>query len=148
MTIEDLLTKHEGRKNKPYPDHKGVWTIGIGHNLSNALPDDIKSYLDANGEITDEMISRIFAVDIQVCRKDCETVFPDFENIRGNRSMALLDWAFVFGLHRMKGFHDMIPAVNIKDWEKAAVEMLDSDWARDPKTTKRAEEDARMLRDG
>jgi len=94
VTVEDFITKHEGRKNKPYVCPAGLWTIGVGHQITGKEPVDIDSYLKEHGEITEEMINRLLAVDIQQARHDCEKLFPDFEDFTVNRQIALIDWMF------------------------------------------------------
>lgn len=37
MMITELLTKHEGRRRKPYKCSAGANTIGVGHNIDQNL---------------------------------------------------------------------------------------------------------------
>jgi lysozyme len=146
MNVSDYIIKHEGKKLKPYLCPANVWTLGVGHALTNPLPDDIKAYLDANGEITDEMTDRLLAIDIQIARKDCETLFPYFDNFSDNRQMALIDIAFNLGYNRFKGFKKAVYAINTDNWDVAADELTNSKWYVQVKN--RSVEDVRLILDG
>ena len=50
------------------------------------------------------------------------------------RQRVLVDMAFNIGLPRLNKFYRMWSAINEKDFESAAVEMLDSLWARQVKS--------------
>ena len=99
--LQPVLGQHEGDRNKRYKDSKGIWTIGIGHNIeSMGLPDDIKMFEQTNGWITDEMINRLFATDISTAISDCETVYPKFDQFPDHIQIALVDIMFNFGRTR------------------------------------------------
>lgn len=147
MNLKQLLTKHEGRKNKPYKDTKGIATIGIGHNIdAKGLPDDIRKFLDENGYITDEMIYRLLADDIADASADVERLYPLSYSFSESRRFALVDFLFNVGLRTARTFTNTNKAINEERWDDAADGLLASKYAR--QVGKRAQTIARMLREG
>ncbi|MEN6423317.1 MAG: glycoside hydrolase family protein [Smithella sp.] len=121
MTIQEFITKHEGRRNKPYKCPAGFKTIGIGYNYEvNPLPLHIAEYLNEHGEITDEMIDYLLRISITNAVLDCEKIFPEFNNFTDNRRMALIDFVFQLGAGGARKFVHAIAAVNTGRWEDAA----------------------------
>ena len=103
MTTQKFIEGHEGRRNKPYKDtaEPPKTTLGVGWNMdANPLPDDIQEYLNANGEITDEMVDRLFSISLDRATVGCKDLFPDFDNFSDNRKMALIDFTFEMGDRR------------------------------------------------
>ena len=67
-TLQDRVRRHEGKKLKPYKDHLGNLTIGIGRNLSiTGISDDEAEYMfmnDLSNAVTKfKMLSAIEAGD-------------------------------------------------------------------------------------
>jgi lysozyme len=131
MTVYDLITKHEGRKSRPYHCPAGALTIGVGHNCdSNPLPPDIAAHLEKCGSITDDMIDRLLEKDVRAAVADCHVLFPGFDEFTEARKMALVDFLFQLGFHRARTFAHAIAAINTGRWEDAAKEMRNSAWAK------------------
>ncbi|MFA7212178.1 MAG: glycoside hydrolase family protein [Bacteroidales bacterium] len=147
MTLKQLLTKHEGRKNKPYKDTKGLATIGIGHNIdAKGLPDDIEAFLEANGYITDEMIDRLYEMDISDAITDAIRLYPALKSFSEPRIFALIDFVFNVGYKTASTFKNTNKAINEERWDDAADGLLASKYAR--QVGRRARDVAEMLRDG
>jgi lysozyme len=147
VNIEELLIKHEGRKNKPYPCTKGKMTIGVGWNMDdNPLPPDIASHLKAHGSITDEMIDRLLKIAIRHASADCRVLFPSWDSFSDNRKMALTDFVYNIGFSGVRKFKKMLAAVNSGDWKKAASELVDSNYFR--QVPNRAAEIVKMIERG
>ena len=120
-TIEQFITIHEGRKNKPYRCSKGFLTIGVGWNIdANPLPKKIRDYLKEHGEITNAMIDELLKISIGIAVQGCKDLFPDFDKFSENRKMALIDFMFNLGEHRTSHFVHTIAAINTGRWEDAA----------------------------
>jgi len=119
--IEQFITRHEGKRKKPYKCPAGFKTIGVGWNIdANPLPKKIADYLKEHGEITDHMIDDLLRISIGVAVSDCIKLFPDFEKFSDNRRMALIDFVFNLGGHRTSRFVNTIAAINTGRWEDAA----------------------------
>jgi lysozyme len=147
MTVRDFITRHEGRKDKPYKCPAGFKTIGAGWNMdANPLPGDIRDYLRAHGRILDEHIDRLLTMSINTAASDCKRLFPLFENFSDNRKMALIDFVFQLGQGGAGKFVRMIAAVNSGRWEDAAREMRDSNYYR--QVPGRAEEVIDLIKEG
>jgi lysozyme len=131
MTAREFITKHEGRKNRPYKCPAGFNTIGVGWNMdANPLPKDIADYLKANGRVLDDHIERLLTMSINNAVSGCKKLFPEFEQMSDNRKMALTDFIFQLGQGGARKFIHTIAAVNACQWEDAADFMRDSLWAR------------------
>lgn len=130
--LTDLLKLHEGWVRHPYQDSKGIWTAGCGRNLEAVgLRDDEIALMLANdiADVRHQLARRDWYVALCLVRQD-----------------AIADMAFM-GVAKLDGFVNMIAALRAQDWETAAQEALDSDWARDVGSG-RANCVAEMLRTG
>lgn len=116
MTLEKLLTKHEGRKTHPYTDTVGKLTIGVGHNLTdNGLPDHI--------------IDLLLEWDIDVSRRELDRIYPGWRSCTPNRKDCLVSLMFNMGAPALLTFKKMWAAIEREDWAEAAAQLLDSRWA-------------------
>tara|TARA_R110002167_G_scaffold2973_1_gene14438 strand:+ start:498 stop:911 length:414 start_codon:yes stop_codon:yes gene_type:complete len=116
MRIEDLLIKHEAMRLKPYECTAGDLTIGVGRNLdSMGLSEDEVYYLLQN--------------DIRRCEKELLKAFDWFAHLDTVRQDAMMDMCFNLGISRLRGFEKALNAMEEGDYEEAAVEFLDSNWA-------------------
>ena len=159
-TLKDLITEFEGDELKPYICPAGFNSIGRGYNFdANPLPEDIKAYLDAHGEITQEMSDRLLKISSKKAEMDLDAALavPIIFNgekayrmppgsIFPNRYIALTSVMFNVGPAGFRKFKKMIKAVQDGDWSKAADELLNS--KRTKQVGERAEIEARMLREG
>jgi len=114
--LKDELSRHEGRKPKPYKDSEGILTIGVGWNLeANGLPEDV--------------IDHLLELGIENAEKALDAIHPNWREHDEARQRVLLNMAFNLGQSRLAGFKKMWAAVAIGDYEEAAAQMLDSKWA-------------------
>lgn len=117
MTLSKQLMKHEGLRLKPYTDSVGKLTIGIGRNL-----DDVG--------ISKQEALAMLTHDIDTARNELLTHYPSFEQLSPTRMDACINMVFNMGIARFSGFKRFIKALLDHDYELAAIEMLDSKWAR------------------
>jgi lysozyme len=144
MKAKEFITKHEGRRNKPYKCPVGFKTIGIGWNMdSRQLPQHIADYLKENKFITDEMIDELFLLSLKTAKADCKYLFPEFAKFSKNRQIALTDFVFQLGRTKAMKFVKAIAAINTGYWYDAAGELENSNWYK--QTTKRADEIIDMI---
>ena len=156
--LREMLVRHEGLRKKAYKCSKGKWTIGIGHNIdANPLPADMKLYLAEHGELSDELIDRLFEADVAIAERGCRILYPGFDSFSENRRNALIDLMFNMGLGSLQKFHVTNSLINKGDWSRAADNLKLSLYYRqlggDPPGTddgreERPEEICRLLRDG
>ncbi len=131
--LKEFIAKHEGKSNLLYEDSLGYATIGIGR------------CLDKKG-LSDDEVFYLFNNDINEVLTDLRKIFKDFDNLPESVRLALADMRFNLGRNGFRQFKKMIEAIKEKNFERAAVEALDSRWAKQVKN--RALEDAELIRDG
>lgn len=129
-TLLEMIERHEGKVRVLYQDSLGVPTIGIGHNLSKPL--------------SDAAIQQILRDDVNDAYGDCLHAFPWFAELTEPRQRVLIDMCFNMGLPRLQGFKKFLKHVELGNYDTAAKEMLDSQWAEQVKG--RAIELANMMR--
>jgi lysozyme len=122
------LVRDEDRRKKPYDDATGEelrpgdtlagkLTVGVGWNLTdNPLPDRLIDLL------LDESISRAF--------RDLDHNVSWWRAMPEPAQRALANMCFNLGWPRLAGFRNMLAALRAGDYKRAAVEALDSTWAR------------------
>lgn len=132
-SLEDSLIRHEGLRLKPYRCTAGKLTIGIGRNLDDTGISEAEARL-------------MLRNDIVAAEHQLKATFPWFTTLDPLRQQILINMAFNLGLPRLRRFRRMLAAVEQGDYQQAAIEMLDSRWARQVKG--RADELARWMRNG
>jgi lysozyme len=153
-TIEEMITRHEGRKNKRYKDSQGIWTIGIGHNLQvrglcGIIPSDRN--LDTDG-ITDEEIDLLFQKDLTDTQSDINNHIPFFPNLDDPRQRVLIDMTFNMGIGSstqhtgVMGFPHMLSCLQSNDFPGAAEALKDSKYYT--QVGQRAVENYNLLKGG
>ena len=113
----DQLIDHEGMELEVYEDSLGIATIGIGRNLvDRGITEDEARFLCNN--------------DIDIVERELVAEFPIVAELDSIRQRVLIDMAFNVGIPRLTGFRKMWAAIHCGDYSEAAVEMMDSKWAR------------------
>lgn len=132
--LRDMIIRHEGEVLTLYHDSEGIPTIGVGRNLERVPA------------ISREESRFMLDHDIEDATNDLFTQWPRYAWFVEVRQDVLVDMVFNLGINRFAGFNKMHAALDCHQYEEAAVEMLDSKWAR--QVGKRATELARMMRTG
>lgn len=118
LKVRKSLVLHENERNYPYVDTVGKISIGIGYNLSDR-------------GLSDDWIDKQFQEDVEYFYKNlCE--FSWFHLLNEDRQIILIDMAFM-GWKRFLEFEKMIQALEERDYESAAHEMMASKWAEEVK---------------
>ena len=143
MSLYTRIIKHEGSVKDPktgmhipYQDSKGFWTIGYGTLIDSRR----------GGGLYDEEAAYILRNRIGLGFHEANENFYWFRKLSTNRQEVIVEMLFNLGLKGLKGFKRMISAIKVEDWEDAAKEMLDSNWADDVGV--RANELAEIMRTG
>ena len=131
--LEKMLIRHEGMRFKPYEDSVGKLTIGVGRNL-----DDVG--------ITEHEVLMLLAHDIDTAVRGLDRRAPWWIELDTIRRQVLIDMVFNLGINGFMKFKKTIAAIKSKDWEEAALEMMDSKWAT--QVGGRATELSEMMRTG
>ncbi len=130
--LKTMLTKHEGKRNKPYQDTLGIWTIGVGRNLEDT-------------GISDDTIDQMLMEDIARCEAEARTL-NWYKDLNEARQAVIVMMIFNMGLPRFKKFKETIKYIGYKLYHRAANEMLDSRWA--VQVGNRSHELSEMMRTG
>jgi lysozyme len=115
--LKNLLMKQEGIRLKPYVCPMGKLTIGIGRNLED------------NG-ITELEAFMFLESDLSIVEDQVRTMFLWFKDLDSIRQDVVLNMVFNMGLRRFLGFKNFIHGIEIKDYNLASKEMLNSRWAK------------------
>ena len=130
--LEAMPRQHEGERLRPYVDTVGKVTIGVGHNLTDkGIPQTVSNML--------------LMEDIADAIDDVRHVCSVYDQLSRPRQLVLLSMAFNLGRERLGKFVHFLGAIHRGDWEDAADEMLQSQWARQVGT--RATTLAKMMRE-
>ena len=130
MNIENLrkeLEVDEGVKYEIYNDHLGYATFGIGHLVRDSDPEHGQEIGTA---VTEDRVISAFDEDVQVVLSDCERLYNDFNVLPEECQMIIANMMFNMGRPRLSKFKGMKAGVDAQDWNKAADEMIDSNWYR------------------
>lgn len=119
VTIEEQLERDEGCVLHAYPDHLGYWTIGIGR-----LIDKRKG-----GSITREEALYLLRNDIKRIEFDLLENLPWAAQLEPIRYYVLVNMAFNMGVKGLLGFKNTLKAVRRRDWEEAAIGIMNSLYA-------------------
>ena len=105
-------------RHMPYPCTAGKTTIGYGRNLTDNGISEYEATIMLDADISDALtdIRRVFT-------------HNEFELLTFNRKMALTDMMFNLGMSQFRTFKKMIQAIKDKDFDKAAIELMDSNYA-------------------
>ena len=133
MSLREQLIRHEGLRLKPYTDTVGKLTIGVGRNLTD------------NG-ISKAEAMHLLDNDILEAQTAVVKALPWTVEIDRPRLEILMNMAFNLGIGGLLKFERFLAAVQEGSYELAAVEMLNSKWAK--QVGQRADELASMMRTG
>lgn len=130
--IQDLIIKHEGKRNKLYKCSEGKWTIGIGHNIEDR-------------GLSDNIVDFIFLEDFSDAYTAAHRTFNRFNFMPRQAQIVFINMSFQLGETKLKGFKNMIANANKADWDGVILEMMDSRWYR--QTTDRANELIELIKE-
>jgi lysozyme len=119
MSLRDDLIRHEALRLRPYEDSEGILTIGVGRNLEDV-------------GLSEEEVLFMLNNDIERVLAECQH-FSWFSGLSQERKDVIANMVFNLGLKRFKKFKKTIAFLASGEFDAAAVEMLDSKWARQVK---------------
>ncbi len=145
-----MLGVEEGRRNEPYKDSEGHWTIGIGHLIDprkgGSLPPWAQAELDATGRLSDASVDRIFEDDLGSATRQIERNIPWALMLDDVRYLVLVDMCFQMGIGGLLGFENTLRHVREGNYDQAATNMKASLWRR--QTPNRANRRIEEMRSG
>ena len=128
MDIRQLrkeLEVDEGVKYEIYKDHLGYPTFGIGHLVIDSDPEHGQ---EVGTPVSEDRVIEAFDNDVQVVLADCERLYNDFNVLPEEVQLIIANMMFNMGRPRLSKFKGMKAGVDAQDWNKAADEMIDSNW--------------------
>jgi len=122
--FKSQLVEDEGHKSKAYEDTEGHLTIGVGHKVLDT------DGLTAGSEVTEDTIDRMLNDDASQAVHNAMSLVDDWEGLPSNAKYALSNMTFQLGKTGVSKFSKTLALINKGDFKGAAVEMLDSKWAK------------------
>jgi GH24 family phage-related lysozyme (muramidase)/uncharacterized protein YcbK (DUF882 family) len=118
-----MIERHEGRRNRPYKDSKGLWHIGIGHLIGDGktLPPEMNRYF------SDKEVDDIFDKDYEYHEKAAKGI-PGYEKLSASGQAALIDLTFNMGPSWYKKWPTFTEQIKNGDIEGASSNLEGSDW--------------------
>ena len=133
--LRDQLKRHEGVRTHAYKCSANMITVAVGRNI------------DENGGLGLSMdeIDYLLDNDIKRCKREllAYSWFIDLDSVRQD---AMVNLCFNLGFSRLSLFTNALAAMAEANYELAAMEFLDSRWAR--QVGKRSQDVAHMIRTG
>ena len=120
MNVVEQLRREEGVRPSAYQDHLGFWTIGVGR-----LIDSRKG-----GGLSAAEIDLLLTNDVNRCTAGLREALPWFGRLNEPRQAVLIGMAFQMGLAGLLEFKRTLGSVEDGQYGEAAVEMLQSTWAK------------------
>ena len=135
--IKNRIKKHEGFRNKVYKDTLNKRTIGYGHLCVEDWWEDGKEYTEAE-------LERVFDKDFETAKNSASNLYKDC-SIEDEAKGINIEMLFQLGPTGVSKFKKMWVALknNPPNYKEAAVQMLDSRWAK--QTKNRAESLAKQM---
>ena len=117
------VKKHEGYRNKVYLDTLGKRTVGVGHLC-------VEDFWEDNKEYEEKFLMTILKHDLQTAIKGADRVLVECPVLDDLAEEIIIEMVFQLGETGVSKFKNMIKALKIPDYQTAAIEMLDSKWAK------------------
>ena len=115
--LKGMIQRHEGLRLMPYKDTEGYLTVGYGHKIEGS-------------KITPEIADLLLEMDLYRVSLDfLKLPLQVIRNLNQSRKRVVMSMLFNLGYTRFLGFKKMLHAIEVRDFNHAANEMLDSKWA-------------------
>ncbi len=144
MNLEALkkeIKEDEGVVNEIYLDHLGNPTFGVGHLIRESDPEH---GLAVGTSVSEERVNQCLDEDLETTVRDCHVLLPDFDDLPEEAQLVIANMMFNLGRTRLSHFRKFLGAVNARDWNEAANQMVDSRWYS--QVTNRAERLVQRIR--
>ena len=118
--IIEMLRVHEGVETHAYKCTADKTTIGVGRNIDPA----------GGIGLSDSEINLLLSNDVKRVSAELIRAFSWYSELDEVRKDAMIDMCFNMGLPRLKLFKKSLAAMANGDYDIAAIEFLDSNWAK------------------
>lgn len=116
----EQLKIDEGCRLNAYQDTVGVWTIGYGHTGGVKKGD----------KITQKEAEDLLLQDTLEAARDASSLPVNFDGLNAVRQAVLINMSFNLGKTRLLAFKRTLLAIAIRDYDNAALYMLQSKWSK------------------
>ena len=141
MTPVEIIAREEGFRVKPYLCSEGYPTVGYGQRIGPKGA-DINQYEFS----VPEPVARLW-LEYEVKRVQAAMFNAGIgHDVDGDRYSVLVSMAYQLGVAGLLKFKKMLAAVDSENWNEAAIQALDSRWAK--QTPERAQRHAKALKTG
>jgi lysozyme len=123
--LREELEIDEGVKYEIYLDHLGLKTCGVGHLVRKTDPEHD---MEVGDPVSKERVAELFERDIGWTMNDCQKLLPDFDMLSEEIRLIVANMCFNLGINRLGRFKKFLAAIEDRDWQRAADEMVDSKW--------------------
>ncbi len=134
-TIKERLIRAEGIRLFPYKDSKGIWTIGVGHNIeTDPIMFKNLELLKTRG-ISKEEAFGLLDKDIREHTAILLEALPWVANLDAARQSVLIELCFNMGLGNdnrgLLSFKNTLKNIQLGIWKAAAAGLQKSKWYSD-----------------
>jgi lysozyme len=134
LTNQGFISENEGFRQNIYKDTMGRNTIGSGFNIDDEtvrklIPRDV---LSGKRPITTDENNAILSKLTKRAENDAQTFVgkDTFNKLSREQKLGLTDMAFNLGLTKLNKFDELRKALVLGDNERAGIEVLDSEYAK------------------
>lgn len=154
--LQELLTRHEGKRRYPYDDADGRQIQGQKRVIHGKVSIGIGRNLTDKG-LSDEEVQYLFRNDVAEAVLGARRLFPNFALLSENRQLVVISMVFNLGVAGFGSWTNTCCAIREGRFQDAARHMMDSLWysqlGGDPPGTddgkkERSEELIEMMRKG
>lgn len=138
-SIIERVKKHEGVKFQRYLDSRGIPTVGVGFNLKRKDADEKLKKIGLNAtkvkkgaqKLTPQQVENLLVLDLENALAGARRILgPSSTNMSVPALGVLTEMVFNLGTTGVLKFDSFLKYFKIKKFQKAASEMLKSNWAK------------------
>jgi lysozyme len=117
MSLIESVKESEGFRDKVYKCTEGFDTIGYGFAVKDLV-------------LEEDICEMILERKLEKLIESTDKKFPFLRGLPLDKSEVVYEMVYQMGLSGVSKFKKMLAALEKKDYEKSATEMLDSRWAK------------------
>ena len=136
--VKERIKKHEGFRDTVYADSLGKSTIGYGHLVLST------DHFVEGQQYPKETLEELFDLDFNEALQSADDLLQGLEEISQDARGVICEMCFQLGKPRTMKFKRMWEGIRSANFDKAADEMLDSNWHK--QTPGRCEDLAEVMR--
>ena len=120
--VKERIKKHEGFRDTVYADSLGKSTIGYGHLVLST------DHFVEGQQYPKETLEELFDLDFNEALQSADDLLQGLEEISQDARGVICEMCFQLGKPRTMKFKRMWEGIRSGNFDKAADEMLDSNW--------------------